>query len=153
MTSIVQAVARQKTVPEKPWERSWISLVVFVEPEKWWEILHLTWRRNSRTSAWNHSKNTEDSTKRITFSNYFTVQIILNNNKTIIGFIFRMTVWQIICISEGDIRLSRSNNCKIFAVLFNNWNYSWLISINFDVFSSDNTFTLVVIRDKRRVAI
>ena len=34
------------------------------------------------------------------------------NNKTIIGFIFRV-IWQIISIPEGVIRLSRSNNCKI----------------------------------------
>ena len=34
------------------------------------------------------------------------------NNKTIIGFIFRVS-WQIICILEGVIRLTRSNNCKI----------------------------------------
>ena len=112
MTSIVQAVARQKTVPEKPWERSWISLVVFVELEKWWEIYTLRGEEIAERLPEIIQRTPKIQRNGLHLAIILKYKLFWMNNKTIIGFIFRV-IWQIICISEGVIRLIRSNNCKI----------------------------------------
>ena len=112
MTSIVQAVARQKTVPEKPWERSWISLVVFVELEKWWEFYTLRGEEIAERLPEIIQRTPKIQRNGLHLAIILKYKLFWMNNKTIIGFIFRV-IWQIICISEGVIRVIRSNNCKI----------------------------------------
>ena len=112
MTSIVQAVARQKTVPEKPWERSWISLVVFVQLEKWWEFYTLRGEEIAERLPEIIPRTPKIQRNGLHLAIILKYKLFWMNNKTIIGFIFRV-IWQIICISEGVIRLIRSNNCKI----------------------------------------